>query len=155
MRRTIWITEDEQINEVIKSADTCSLAMVDENGKPYVILMNFGYKDGVFYFHSDPKGKKIDCLKRNPSVSIALSTNHRYFHQNENVACSYGLSYRSLYAQGEIKFIEDKEQKIEALKIFMKQYSDKDFTFSDPAVNNVIVFILKPKELKCKQYGKL
>ena len=29
----------------------------------------------------------------------------------------------------------------------MKQYSDKDFTFSDPAVNNVIVFILKPKEL--------
>ena len=87
-------------------------------------------------------------------MSIALSTNHRYFHQNEKVACSYGLSYRSLYAQGEVEFIEDMEQKIEALKIFMKQYSSNDFIFSDPAVNNVAIFILKPKELKCKQYGK-
>ncbi len=153
MRKTRWITEQSKINEIIKSSKSCSLAMIDKEGKPYVVLMNFGYKDGAFYFHGDLKGKKIDCLKANPNVSIAISTDHRYFSQHEDVACSYGLSYRSVFAQGKVEFIEVKEQKIEALKIFMKQYSNKDFIFNDPAINNVAVFKAVIKELKCKEYA--
>ena len=43
------------------------LAFVDGD-EPYVISMNFGYKDKALYLHSATEGRKIEIIKKNNKV---------------------------------------------------------------------------------------
>lgn len=151
---TVWIENKQEQEQIIKECDSCALSMVDTNGKPYVVMMNFGYKDGVIYFHGDPKGRKMDILRQNPDVCITMSTGHSLYHQNENVACSYGMNYKSIIADGKIEFIEDFNEKVEALNLVMKQYVDREFTYNDPAVKQVCIFKVKLTNMKAKNFGR-
>ena len=56
----------QEIDEIIKKCQVCHIAMADPDGIPYVIPMNFGYRNGIIYLHSSRHGKKIDILKANP-----------------------------------------------------------------------------------------
>ena len=152
MRKTTFLDKLEQIEVIIKKCQVYYVSMVDQQGKPYVLPFNFGYKDGVVYLHSDNKGKKIDILKANPSVCISFSTDHDLFKVHDHVACSYGMAYRSVLVHGNVEFIKSNEEKIKALNVFMKQYADRDFTYSEPSVNNVCVYIVKIKEFTGKLY---
>lgn len=152
MRKTTFLNELSEIEIIIKKCQVCHVAMVDQEGKPYVLPFNFGYHDGTVYLHSDGKGKKIDILKNNSSVCINFTTDHELFLAHEHVACSYGMAYRSVLVYGDVEFIEDYDAKIEALNIFMKQYADRDFTYSKPAVENVCVYKVKVQDFQGKLY---
>ena len=151
---TVWIEDKKEQEEIIKNCDSCALSMVDLNGKPYVVMMNFGYKDGFIYFHGDPKGKKMEIMRNNPNVCITMSTDHSLYHQSENVACSYGMNYKSIIAEGQIEFIENFDEKVDALDIIMGQYVDREFSYNDPAVKQVCVFKMKLNDLKAKNFGR-
>ncbi|HON19346.1 MAG TPA: pyridoxamine 5'-phosphate oxidase family protein [Salinivirgaceae bacterium] len=153
MRKTIWIEQKEKIEEIISKAEVCALAMIDTEGKPYVVMMNFGYRDGYFYFHGDHNGKKMDALRQNKEVSIFLSVDHKLVFQHENVACSYGMYYRSVSAQGRVEFIEEYEDKINALNIIMQQYTKRNFNYNPPSIHGVSVFRVKVENIRCKQFG--
>ncbi len=72
---------------------------------------------------------------------------------NEEVACSWGMSYRSVLAYGKLEFVDDFDQKEEALKVIMSNYSDIDFTFNAPAVKDVLVFRVKIEKLHGRALG--
>lgn len=152
MRKTTFLTKLEEIEIIIEKCDVCHVAMVDSNGKPYLLPFNFGYANGIVYLHSDGKGKKIDILKENPSVCINFTRDHEMFHANNDVACSYGMAYRSVLVYGDVKFIEDYEEKVDALNIFMKQYIDRPFTYNSPAVKNVCVYKVEIDDFIGKMY---
>jgi len=40
------IKEREHVERVIRECTLCNVGMVDEEGVPYVIPMNFGYEEG-------------------------------------------------------------------------------------------------------------
>lgn len=137
------LTRIEEIQEIIDNSSVCYLAMSDNN-KPYVVPMNFGYQDGIFYFHGGDFGKKLAILRKNPQVSISLVSESKLHKRHEEVACSYSMLYKSVVAQGEVVFENDPHLKRKYLNIIMKQYTGKDdFEYNDPAVNNVIVFFVK------------
>lgn len=143
----------EEIERIISKCEVCNLAMVDPENKPYVIPMNFGYKDNCIYLHSSQTGKKIDILENNSNVCVAFSTDHVLRWQSENMACSYSMKYRSVLAYGKVIFVEDVNQKIEALNIFMAQYTNREFTYSEPAVKDVKVFKVIVEKLEGRAYG--
>lgn len=147
------LTFEPELEAIIRKCQYCSLAMVDLNGKPYVIPMNFGFKENVVYFHSGPEGKKLDILKSNPEVCIAFSTDHLLRWQNTEVACSYSMKYRSVLVHGKVEFITEKIDKEEALNVIMKQYTDEDYKFSEPALINVAVFKVNIEQLEGRVYG--
>jgi nitroimidazol reductase NimA-like FMN-containing flavoprotein (pyridoxamine 5'-phosphate oxidase superfamily) len=147
------LTFKPELESIIAKCHVCNMAMVDEDGLPYVLPMNFGYADDCIYFHSSGTGKKIDILKRNPQVCISFSADHKLQWVNENVACSWGMSYRSVLAYGEVEFVDDYDQKEEALKIIMKTYTEIDFTFNAPAVKDVMVFRVKIDKLHGRALG--
>ncbi|GAB4325838.1 MAG: pyridoxamine 5'-phosphate oxidase family protein [Bacteroidales bacterium] len=147
------ITLKKEIERIIAKAEVCTLSMVDTDGKPYAVPMNFGYHQGVFYLHSAPAGKKIELLKNNPVVHISLSTDHELRWQSEKVACSYSMRYRSVFAFGKAEFLEDSSEKIEALNHIMHHYTDRSFTYNQPAVNGVCVFRVKAEKLEARAYG--
>ena len=143
----------EEIERIIGKCEVCYIAMVDEENKPYVIPMNFGYKDDCIYLHSSQTGKKIDILGKNSNVCVSFSTDHLLRWQSENVACSYSMKYRSVLAYGKVEFVEDSNQKIEALNIIMSQYTKKEFSYSEPAVKDVKVFKVVVEKLEGRAYG--
>jgi nitroimidazol reductase NimA-like FMN-containing flavoprotein (pyridoxamine 5'-phosphate oxidase superfamily) len=147
------ISSKEVIESIILKCQSCNIAMVDPEGKPYVIPMNFGYKDDVVYFHGSPKGKKVDVLKNQTDICIAWSTDHELRYVNEDVACSWSMRYRSVIIYGKAEFVEDADEKIKCLNIIMSHYSDRSFEYSAPAVKDVMVFRVKVEKIEGRVYG--
>lgn len=151
--KTLVHTDKELIESIIRSCNICFVGMADTDGTPYVIPMNFGYHEGVIYIHSAQEGRSISILERNPKVCITFSTGHDLVFQHPEVACSYSTRSKSVMVWGEVRFEEDFDKKTEALHIIMKQYSDKEFRYSDPAVKNVKIWVIEPEEVTCKEFG--
>ena len=151
--KTIFIEDKKHIDEIIRSCDICNLGVVDSEGKPYVVPMNFGYHDDHIYMHGADVGKLIDSIKVNPEVCITFCTPVKLAFQDEHVACSYRMKGKSVVARGKIEFIVDSRKKVDALNILMAQYTDRKFTYNSPAIKNVEIYRLKPEELTAKEFG--
>ena len=70
--KTFTIEEKSQIETIINQCKVCYLGMIDNDQSPYVVPMNFGYKNNIFYLHSGPDGKKIQLLNKNNASLLIL-----------------------------------------------------------------------------------
>jgi uncharacterized protein len=147
------LTNPAEIDDIIKKCLFCHVAMVDPDGLPYVLPLNFGHDDGVIYLHSSQHGKKIGILKNNNNVCIAFNTDQVLRFQSEEVACSYSMKYRSVLAYGKVEFIEDPDEKVKALNVIMKQYSPKEFSFNMPSILEVCCWKVKIEKIEGRVYG--
>ena len=120
-RKDKEITSLEWMEKILKEGVWLELAMSDSAGCPYVVPMNYGYKDGFIIVHGAGDGKKIDILKENPKVcfNVAIDTE---IIRNENDPSEFSMKYRSVTGFGVASFIEDPEDKKTALKIIMNHY---------------------------------
>jgi len=142
-----------EILDVIGRCQVCHVAMVDQEGDPYLVPMNFGFSDDIIYLHSAQEGKKIDCLKHHPYVCINFTIDHVLRYQNENVACSWSMKYRSVNCYGTVEFLEDPEEKRMALDIIMKQYTDRQFSYNPPSIREVRCWKIKVSRFDGRAYG--
>jgi nitroimidazol reductase NimA-like FMN-containing flavoprotein (pyridoxamine 5'-phosphate oxidase superfamily) len=142
------------IVSIINKCDVCYMGMVDQEYKPYVLPFNFGF-DGekTLFLHSAQTGKKIDILANNPNVCLAFSTDHELRYQSEEVACSWGMKYRSVLAYGKVEFIEEYDKKVEVLNFIMQKYAGKDYTYNEPAVKGVKTFKVVVERFEGRAYG--
>ncbi len=138
---------------IIAKCKWCHVAMVDPEGNPYVVPMNFGFRDDTVYFHGAQQGRKITCLRNKPEVCIQFSTDHELRYQAEQVACSWSMKYKSVMAFGKAEFIEDPAEKEAALRITMANYSGREFTFNPPAIREVCVWKVKVERFEGRIYG--
>lgn len=142
MRLRAIINRAEQ-EEIIRRCQYCHVAMADHDGTPYVLPMNFGYRDGVIYLHGAQEGKKIRVLEQRPSVCINFTSDTELRYQNEQVACSWNMKYRSVLCYGDVEFIESAEEKVAALDIIMAQYSSREFRYNPPSIREVKVWRIR------------
>jgi len=154
MIRNIEITDFKQIEEIIQKTQVCHLAMIDEN-IPYVVPMNFGYKDNFIYLHSGQGGRKIDILKnKNNQVCISMEIGSELYVRHEQVACSYSMNFESVIINGNVQFIEDLDGKKDALSIIMSHYTQKkDFSFGIPALKEVVVLKIQIEKIQARKRG--
>lgn len=138
---------------VIRKCQTCNIAMVDPEGKPYVIPMNFGFNGEYIYFHGSATGKKVDVLENNPDVCIVFSTDHELRYVTEEVACSWSMRYRSVLVYGKADFVKDPEEKIAILNVIMAHYAERKFEYNDPSIREVMVFKVKVDKMEGRVYG--
>lgn len=143
-----------EIDNIIADCEALTLSMVDENGMPYAVPMNFACSDGYVYMHGAPIGKKMSILQKNPNVIMSFFTGLVLMKVNEDVACSYGMKYKSALLYGKVEFIEDFELKKEYLNRVMEKYTGRsNFEYNAPAVNNVAVFRVKIEKAEGRAYG--
>jgi nitroimidazol reductase NimA-like FMN-containing flavoprotein (pyridoxamine 5'-phosphate oxidase superfamily) len=147
------ITEKKEFVEIIGRCQWCHLAMTDPDGKPYVLPMNFGFNDDVIYLHGKQTGKKIDSLKLHPDVCINFTTDHALRYQNEQVACSWSMKYRSVLCYGRAEFITDPQEKTEAMHRLMAQFSPAEFKFNPPSIREVNVWKVRVERYEGRTYG--
>lgn len=153
--RTSFIKDQEEIDKIIQSCEHCFVGILEKDGSPYVIPMNFGYLDGNIILHSGPHGKHIDLLTADNRVCVTFCTeNNRLMYQHPDVACSYSMESKSVLCKGRIEFVEDLEEKDRFIKHFMKHYTEREFKISTPAIRNIKVWLLKPESFTAKSFGQ-
>jgi len=150
---TVTVEERTLIDEIITKNQICYVGMVDLDGMPYVIPMNFGYEGDIIYLHSAQEGSSINILEKKPDVCITFCTEPLLTYQNEEVACSYRMKGGSVICRGKVIFEEDFEEKVKALDIIMKQYTSRPFKYSEPAVNNVRIWKIEIEDISTKVFG--
>ncbi len=141
------------ILDIIQNCNVCYVSMVDKENKPYVIPMNFGFADNTILLHGAKQGKKIDILKNNLNVCIVFSTDHQLRWQNEDIACSWSMKYRSVLAYGKVEFIDDISEKEALFHQFMKNYSPINFKFSKPSLEEVQLIKVPIDKFEGRAYG--
>lgn len=151
--KTFSIAEKEKIEEVINACSICFVGMADEDGVPYVLPMNFGYEDGVVYLHSAQEGRSIRTLNKNPKACITFCTEPLLIQQHPDVACSYRVKAASVVCEGEVEFEDEFDEKVSILNIFMRHYTNREFKYSVPSVNNVKIWRMKIEKVMAKEFG--
>ena len=142
------ISDESGIVAIIKKSVVCRLGMTSGN-TPYVVPLCFGYHDNTLYFHCALKGMKIDCLRNNPNVCFEFDLNTEV-KEAEN-PCDWGMIYQSVIGFGKAEFIEDPDEKRNALGIIMAQYSDKQFEFPENQVKATAVIRVEIESMTGKQ----
>lgn len=155
MRRDDKRIKDKKfIESILQEADHCTIALCD--GKiPYIVPMNFGFKDNTLYLHSFKEGRKIDILKSNNQISFSMEIKTELVKSES--PCSYGMKYMSVTGFGFAYFIDDSIDKIEALNILMDKYSNnedfKKYEYSETMLNEVVVVRIEITKLTGKISG--
>lgn len=116
------ISDFSEIEAILREAVVCRLAMAD-GAVPYIVPLNFGYRDRTLYFHTGMSGMKIDILKKNNLVCFEVESGIELICAD--VACGYGMKYRSVVGTGRAEFVEDRDGKRKALDIIMSHYSER------------------------------
>lgn len=148
MRRTDReVLEQEQIEAIIHKCRVCRLGFADQ-GKPYVVPLNFGYRDGVLYFHSADRGKKVDLLKTCPEVWFEMDRIIRMV--TGPAACEWGVQYESVMGSGTARIIEGRDEKRTALDIIMAHYSKKTYAYDSRDIDKTVVFTVTVRQMTGK-----
>ena len=150
--RTLFIENREEIHQIITACKTCYLAMAEGN-KPYVLPMNFALDGDFVVLHSAQSGRMWETLKTNPNVCITWTLGENLVWQDVRVGCSYRVQSKSVLLESKVEFVDDFDEKNRLLKLLMRQYSEREFKFGKPAVENVGVLRVKIEKITAKEFG--
>jgi nitroimidazol reductase NimA-like FMN-containing flavoprotein (pyridoxamine 5'-phosphate oxidase superfamily) len=150
-RREKQITDINEITEILDKARVLHLGLADGD-MPYVVPMNYGYTmesgELTLWLHGATKGRKLDVMRANPKVFFSIECDLQPFEGD--VACRYGMGYKSLMGSGVAEIIEDVELKKRALTHLMKTQTGKDFEFNDKLVSVVSIIKIDVSEYSAK-----
>lgn len=149
-RKNNEIKDQETLMALLKTCDVIRVAMcVDQT--PYIVPMNFGYKDHTFYFHGAKEGRKIEMIKINPKVAFELDTDHVLVGQSDR-ACDWTMKFSSIIGSGFMHIVEDRKEKIEALNILMQHYEGKEaYDYEDKMIERIGILKLEVSEMTGKR----
>jgi len=142
-RREKAITDRAAIEAVIKRADVCRLGL-SEDGRPYIVPLNFGYEDSRLYFHSAPEGKKIDIIRKNPRACFEVDVDLELV--KAEAACDWSARYESVIGFGKAVIVEDEDSKRQGLDVIMCHYAASGtgagsgaYTYKDAALKKMVI----------------
>ena len=147
-RKEKEITDLKEIEKILQESTVCRLAMVDED-KPYMVPLNFGYRDGYLFFHSAKEGRKIDVIQKNPNVCFEVDQLIKF--KKAKTACDWGVEYKSVIGSGRAQLLDKLDEKIAALNVIMSHYSDRTFDYPDEALEKTLVIKVQIECMTGKQ----
>jgi len=142
------VKQPEEIMKILTAGTVCQLAF-SAQPVPYLLTLNYAYHNGALYFHSANEGRKIDFLVQQPQAAFTVARNLGLITGDSG--CRWTTRFQSVVGHGLIVLLETVAQKRCGLNIFMRHYSDEEFTFPDRALDNTTVFRLDIEHMTAKQ----
>ncbi|MBT3227195.1 MAG: pyridoxamine 5'-phosphate oxidase family protein [Deltaproteobacteria bacterium] len=149
-RKEKEIADKKDIEAVIRACLVCRLAIIDGD-YPYIVPLNFGYKDDVLYFHGAMKGKKLSLLQKNKHAAFEFDTRLELIEAEE--ACDWSMKFQSVVGFGKVSMIESPQEKKKVLDFIMAQYSDRHFEIPEKSIKGIAVYKLEIEQMTGKQSG--
>ncbi len=148
-RKEKEITDAKAIEDLIDRAQICRIGLSDAD-QPYIVPMNFGYRNGCLYLHSANEGRKIEILRQNNRVCFEIDLDYEYV--TSETSCNTSAHYRSVIGFGQAMILEDNDAKIQALDIIMDHYEkNRKHAYSIHAIEKVAVIKVQLQEITAKQ----
>ena len=106
----------EEAMTLLDAAEYAVLSLVGEDGVPYGIPVNLVRSGNVLIFHCALEGRKQDCLRHQPRVSVcAVGRIHILPGQ-------FSTEYESVVVEGVAEIVEDENRKIDDLMMLVEKY---------------------------------
>lgn len=122
MRRKAQELSRDNAIKILQEATSGVLAVNGDGGYPYTVPVSHVLADGKIYFHSALQGHKIEAIRRDPRVSFCVIA------RDEVIAREFTTYFRSVVAFGTARIIEDKAEKMTALRLLAAKYADRTVT---------------------------
>ena len=139
-RKEREIKDIETIVSIIEHMRTIRVAIASDDA-PYI----------VFYLHSAKEGRKIELIGKNPAVGFEMDECLKL--KGEEEACTWTAEYVSVIGTGELKLVENREEKKHGLEVLMKSMTGKSFDIPDSALDHVAVLRFDVKSISAKGNG--
>ena len=148
-RKEREITEKRVIEEILRDAKVCRLAMsVDD--QPYMVPLCFGYSHGNLYFHCAREGMKLDMVRKNNKVCFECDVDHELITSVS--PCEWGMKGRSVVGFGEVSLLEAPEAKREALGVIMEHYGAKGpFSYKEKGFEKALIMKVEIESMTGKR----
>ncbi|HEY1406244.1 MAG TPA: pyridoxamine 5'-phosphate oxidase family protein, partial [Spirochaetota bacterium] len=79
MRRAEFSHVDKSIiDDFLARGKSGVLAVIDPDGLPYAVPLNFFYLNGVIYFHGASVGKKIESIRQRADSQFTVYREYSY-----------------------------------------------------------------------------
>ena len=125
-RKEFYITDKEDIEGLLASSTYGVLGLIDDEGFPYTVPLNFVYHDGAIYAHGaiTQNSKKIKSIKANNKASFTAVQEYSllpsYFTGSE-LACPATQFFKSVFIRGNVELVSDADEKIASLSALMQK----------------------------------
>lgn len=119
MRRSDKMLTNDEMLEIMNTAEYGILSTMDGNGFPYGVPVNFIYKDGNIYFHSALTGHKIDNMAFSNKVSFCV------VKDVELIPDDFNTRFKSVIAFGEVMEVEEEDK--QKIFVYLLEKFSKDF----------------------------
>ena len=142
--------------DVFDRAPYVTVSMTRPDGTPYGLPLSLVRSDEkTFYFHCADEGEKIECIRHNPIVSLsAVSKCTPKYEEEKNNFTEY---FHSAIALGKVEFVEERAEKIRALRLLCERFLPKYMDHFDAAIERsldrttiVRITLTEPPIGKCK-----
>lgn len=148
MRKTEREVHDfSQIEAMLLRAEYLQLALWDGQA-PYIVPMNFGYKDGAIFVHGSFAGKRGECLRCCPKVAFSAVAAHTLVRKLG--ACGYTSHYQSVSGTGQARLIVDPAEKIRGLDVIMAHYDGPQGFYDEKVLGTTDVLRIDVERLTGK-----
>lgn len=108
---------EARVFERLPSASYGVLSMIDAQGRPYGVPLNYVYVADrrALYFHASKTGRKIDALQ-------AHHRGHFTVVLNESIMPEFFVTnYDALMLEGTVQIVEDEEERLKAITALCDQ----------------------------------
>lgn len=156
MRRAELRKDPDWALEVFERAPYVTVSMTRPDGTPYGLPLNLAKRDdSTFYFHCAAEGEKIDCIRCNPTVSLSAVSkcSPKYEEEKQN----FTEHFHSAIALGRAEIVEDRDEKILALRLICERFLPKYMAHFNQAIERsldittiVRITLTEPPVGKCK-----
>lgn len=112
----------DEVRKCLDSATVGRLATVSPDGTPYMVPVNYVFREDRIYIHCAIEGMKLANIRANPAVCFEVDEVIELRVVPEK-PCKSDTYYRSVIAMGKATEVSDTSRKIDVLKALMDRYS--------------------------------
>lgn len=143
----------EDCVEVLKTALRGVLSVNGDDGYPYGVPINHYYEeeDGCLYFHSGPRGHKIDAMLRSDKASFCC------IDAGTREPGGWALNFRSVVVFGRLRVVEDHRKALDISRKLSYKFTSDEKYIEDEIVRSgpgVLVFKLIPEHMTGKRVNE-
>lgn len=142
------ITDPRELRRILEAARVCRLAMVD-GGRPYLVPLSFALDGDDLVLHSAREGRKLDALRRNPSVCFEVEEGVEVAPGGS--ACGFGMRFRTVIGFGEAEVVEDRAERARLLALFGPRYGAPEGALPEAELGRTTVLRVRVRELTGKR----
>ena len=142
------INDEQEIRKILEMGHVCRLGLSDGQS-PYVVPMNYGYRDNRIYFHCAGAGRKIDILKKNDRVCIEVDVDSRVVKGEQ--PCRWTMKYRSVIGFGRARIVHDEAEKKDALDVIMAHYGGSGGEYDEKSLQRTSLIEVVLESITGKQ----